>query len=111
MNSAAAAVLARRFQEGKPGEGKVSLTGRCLLRLRDGRVAQSVLPLEDLRVAEALSVHGVPTAVIPLEPRCAAQPPSLIPARPTPPLLAPPPAWKQRRRRRRRPSVASPWDV
>ncbi len=94
MNSAAAAVLARRFQEGKPGEGKVSLTGRCLLRLRDGRVAQSVLPLEDLRVAEALSVHGVPTAVIPLEPRCAAQPPSLIPARPTPHMLAPPPCGR-----------------
>jgi hypothetical protein len=33
--------------------------GRCLVRYKDGRVRQSVVPLEDFRVPYAMQVHGV----------------------------------------------------
>lgn len=33
--------------------------GRCLLRYKDGRVRQSVVPLDDFRVPYAMEAHGV----------------------------------------------------
>jgi hypothetical protein len=33
--------------------------GRCLVRYKDGRVRQSVVPLQDFRVPYAMQAHGV----------------------------------------------------
>lgn len=48
------------------------VTGRCVLRLRGGGVAQSVVPEEDVRLREAMRAHGVKATTIPYEPRCEA---------------------------------------
>eukprot|EP00878_Enallax_costatus_P007340 GHUV01007686.1.p1 GENE.GHUV01007686.1~~GHUV01007686.1.p1 ORF type:complete len:475 (+),score=150.20 GHUV01007686.1:517-1941(+) len=43
--------------------------GRCLIRYKDGRVRQSVVPLDDFRVPYAMEAHGVKATKLPLEPR------------------------------------------
>lgn len=43
--------------------------GRCLVRYKDERVRQAVIPPDDVRVPYAMEVHGVQAIKIPLEPR------------------------------------------
>lgn len=47
--------------------------GRCLVRYKDGRVRQSVVPLQDFRVPYAMQAHGVEATKVPLEPRYVAE--------------------------------------
>jgi hypothetical protein len=54
----------------KMPEGSTNfIDGRCLVRYYSGRVQQSVLPPEDLRLGEAINAHGVKRTILPQEPR------------------------------------------
>jgi hypothetical protein len=46
--------------------------GRCLVRYKDGRVRQSVVPLQDFRVPYAMQAHGVKVSACSEMPGCAA---------------------------------------
>lgn len=47
-----------------PGTGDTfHADGRCLIRYKDGRVKQSVVPLNDFRVPYAMQAHGVKVGV------------------------------------------------
>jgi cell division protease FtsH len=58
-------------QAGPPGSGlpSAAASGRCLVRYRDGRVAQAVVPPDDTRTQYALAAHGVRSVPLPPEPR------------------------------------------
>ncbi|KAI8470484.1 MAG: hypothetical protein J3K34DRAFT_521271, partial [Monoraphidium minutum] len=47
--------------------------GRCIVRYRDGRVKQGVVPPGDVRIPYAMDAHGVAGVKIPLEPRHVAE--------------------------------------
>eukprot|EP00775_Hariotina_reticulata_P010429 gene10429-10587_t len=46
-----------------------NMDGRCLVRYKNGRVRQSVLPSCDARVPYAMQAHGVKSSKLPMEPR------------------------------------------